>query len=174
MAKPDMVKAYLMNPTFTIKLPRSLVNKLQVKARKLGLSFEEYVLELTLRDFDPTDGVREYIEIAKELLEQSMEELEKGDVRQAAEKSWGAAALSIKAYAEWKDGERLRGHGDLWDYSKKLMEELGEWVSDAWAQAIAMHICLYEGWCSKEHVQQALKRISRFIEEISKRVQGVN
>ena len=66
------------------------------EARKLGVSPEEYVLELMLRDLDPPERAKEYLEASKELLEQAREELDKGDIRQAAEKAWGAAALAVE------------------------------------------------------------------------------
>lgn len=39
------------------------------------------------------------METALDLLEEAREELGKGNVRQAAEKLWGAAALAVKAHA---------------------------------------------------------------------------
>ena len=54
------------------------------------MSFEGYVLELLLRDVDdPLEKAREYVEVVRDLLEQAREELSRGDVRQAAEKTWG-------------------------------------------------------------------------------------
>ena len=110
-------------------------------ARRKGLSIEEYVLELLLRDLDPQERAREYIEAARGLLEQAGEELGRGDAWQAAEKAWGAAALAVKAYAAWRDGRRLASHRELWEHSKRLMKELGDWVGDAWAHAASMHVC---------------------------------
>jgi len=98
------------------------------------------------------------------------EELERGGVRQAAEKLWGAAALAVKAYAAWRDGKRLASNGELWEYTRRMMAELGGWVSDAWAQANAMHVCFYEGWCTREHVEQALERIKRLVENVASRI----
>jgi len=158
-----------MAATF-IRLPRSIVERLEKEARKLGLSIEEYVLELMLRDLDPSERVREYIEAAKDLLEQAKEELRKGDVRQAAEKLWGATALAVKAYAAWRDGKRLTSHGELWEYKRRIEKELGEWVSDAWNAGQSMHICFYEGWCAAQDVEVAIKRVERLVHEIEKRV----
>ncbi len=36
-----------------------------------------------------------------------------------------------------------------------------------------MHICLYEGWCSKEDIEKAMKRISRLVEEVKKKAKSV-
>ncbi len=156
--------------SITIRLPRSVASKLEEEARKLGLGLEEYLLELALRDLDPSDRAVEYIEVSKDLLEEARRELERGNVRQAAEKLWGAAALAVKAYAEWRDSRRLMSHRELWEYSKKLMEELGKWVYDSWMAANGMHVCFYEGWCSKEHVEEAIKRVEKLVTEIRKRI----
>lgn len=154
----------------SIRLPRGVAEKLEREARKLGLSLEEYVLELALRDLDPLERAQEYVEAAKDLLGRAQEELEKGDVRQAAEKAWGAAALAVKAYAEWKENRRLTSHGELWEYSRKMINELGSWVQDAWMNAAGMHVCFYEGWCTDKHVEEATKRIERLVGEVGKRV----
>ncbi len=159
-----------MGGSVAVWIPRGVAERLEREARRLGVSLEEYVLELLLGDLDPPGRAREYAEAAKDLLEMAGEELAKGDVRQAAEKLWGAAALAVKAYAAWRDGRRLSSHGELWEYSRKLMEDLGGWVSDAWAQASAMHVCFYEGWCTREHVEQAIKRVKRLVEEVASRI----
>ena len=159
-----------MANTVTIRLPQRVAKRLEREADRLGTTLEEYVLELLLRDLDPPERAREYAEAARDLLEQARKELEKGDVRQAAEKAWGAAALAVKAYASWRDGKRLASHRELWEYSRAMIQEMGDWVSDAWAQANAMHICFPDGWCTREHVEQALKRIQKLVENVEKRV----
>ncbi|ABM80532.1 PaREP1 family protein [Hyperthermus butylicus] len=161
-----------MTDVAAVRLPRSVVERLEREARRLGLSFEEYVLELVLRDLDPTERAREYVEAAHDLLDQAREELGRGDVRQAAEKAWGAAALAVKAYAEWKEGRRLTSHGELWEYSRKMMDELGEWVYDSWMAATGMHVCFYEGWCTKRHVEEALRRIQKLVEEVEEKLKS--
>ena len=96
------------------------------------MGLEEYLVELATRDLDPLERAREYAEAARELLKQAREDLKKGNVRQAAEKAWGAAALAVKAYAAWKEGRRLASHGELWRYALVLRKGLGKWVSNAW------------------------------------------
>ena len=140
------------------------------EAGRVGLGIEEYVLELLLRDLDPPERARGYIEAAKDLLEQAREELREGDTRQAAEKLWGAAALAVKAYAEWREGRRLTSHGELWEYKRKVEKELGEWVYDTWAVAQSMHTCFCEGWCSGDDVEKALRKISRLVTEVEKAI----
>ena len=147
-----------------------LAKRIREKAEKLGISVDEYLVELLSQDLDPRDRVREYIEAAEELLQEAREELGKGNVRQAAEKLWGAATLTVKAYAYWRDGKRLTSHGELWEYKRKLIKELGKWVHDSWANATEMHICFYEGWCSKEDIENALEAIEKLVREVASRI----
>ena len=148
-----------------------VVERLVEEARRLDMTPEEYLLELLTRDLDPEDRAREYVQAARDLLAEARVELERGNVRQAAEEVWGAAALAVKAYAYWRGGERLSSHGELWAYSLKVAGELGEWVKDAWSSAVHMHVCFYEGWCAREHVEAALERVGRLVEEVGRRVE---
>ena len=149
--------------TTVLKLPPSLVKRLREKAESRGLSFEEYVLELLSSDLDPRERAREYIEAAMDLLKQAREELEKGGIRQAAEKLWGATALAVKAYAWWREGKRLASHGELWECMRRMAREIGKWIRDAFYAGHAMHTCFYEGWCNEEDVGEAFERIERLV-----------
>ncbi|MEB3860030.1 MAG: PaREP1 family protein [Desulfurococcales archaeon] len=140
------------------------------EAEKLGVTPDEYLVELVSQGLDPKDRALEYVEAAKGLLEEAREELGKGNVSQAAEKAWGASALAVKAYAYWRDEKRLTSHGELWEYKRRIEEELGDWVSDAWAQANTMHICFYEDWCTRGDVEVALRRVKKLVEEVALRV----
>ncbi len=126
-------------------VPSNIVERLKREAEELGLALDEYLAELALQKLDPSQRAVEYISAEKELLEQAKEELARGDVRQAADKLWGATALAIKAYASWRDGKRLTSHRDLWDYEKIVARELGKRVYDSWMSGQGMHICFHEG-----------------------------
>ena len=154
----------------TIILPRTIIEHAKREAKKLGISLEEYLLELVSSGLDPKDKAAEYIKVAEELLEQSREELRKGDLRLAAEKVWGAAALSIKAYAYWKEGKRLASHGELWEYKERLSKEIGEWVREVWMMASSMHICFYEGWCTERDIEVTYKHVEKLVKEIEGRI----
>jgi len=147
-----------------------IARRVREEAERLGVSVDEYLVELLSQGLDPKDRAREYVEAAQELLQEAREELEEGNVRQAAEKVWGATALAVKAYAYWKEGRRLTSHSELWRYSKELINKLGEWVSDAWNAGNTMHICFYEGWCARDHVELALKRVEKLVKEVASRI----
>ncbi len=154
----------------TIQLPPRLAQRLLREAERAGLGLDEYILELLTHHHDPASRAAEYIEAALMLLSRARAELEKGDARQAAEKLWGAAALAVKAYAEHREGMRLSSHGELWKYKRVLEKELGDWVYDAWAVALGMHTCFYEGWCSGDDVEKALPRIERLVKEVARHI----
>ncbi|MGC9050461.1 PaREP1 family protein [Pyrobaculum sp.] len=154
-----------------IYLPSALARRLRALAESEAVSLEDYLLEIALSNTDPPGRARAYAEVALDLLRAAGEELRAGDLRQASEKIWGAAALAVKAYAYWRDGVRLASHGELWRYAKKIADELGNWVHDAWAQANSMHINFYEGWATAEQVAEALKRVEKLVKEIVERVQ---
>ena len=147
-------------------IPESIVKRLREEARRIGLGFDEYIIDLLSRNLDPDDRSIRYAEASRELLDQARKELNKKNIRQASEKLWGSVALAVKAYALWKDKETLTSYSDLWRYSGKIIDELGDWVSDAWTHGNAMHTCFYEGWCSERHVEEALKRIERFVNKV--------
>jgi len=157
-----------------IVIPRITAERIKREAEKLGVSVEEYLIELVSQNLDPRDKAKEYIEASKELLEQAKKELKKGDLRQAAEKIWGSAALAIKSYAYWKENKRLASHGELWEYSRIVASEVGSWVLDSWAHANSMHTCFYEGWCTKDHIEAALKSIEKLVETIAKKIAREN
>ena len=140
------------------------------EAERLGVTPDEYLLELVTQGLDPRGRAVEYVEAAEELLEEAREELQKNNVRQAAEKVWGAAALAVKAYAYWRDGKRLTSHGELWGQMRLMTKELGEWVREAWMYANGMHTCFYEGWCAPEDVEDAYKRVEKLVREVASRI----
>ena len=155
-----------------VRVPKSVAERLRREAGRAGVSLEEYVLELLMRDADPREQAQGYIEAAEELLAEARKELGRGDLRQAAEKVWGAAALAVKAYAAWREGRRLNSHSELWEYKRVLEGELGGWVYDAWMAANGMHTCFYEGWCTKEDVEEALARVERLVQGVGRLVRG--
>ena len=128
-------------------LPSRVAKLLRWAAEEDGVSLEDFLMDMATARLDPSERARTYAEAALELLREAEAELARGDLRQASEKIWGAAALAVKAFAYWRDGVRLAPHGELWRCVEKVAEELGEWVHDAWTHANAMHVNFYEGVC---------------------------
>lgn len=103
------------------------------------------------------------------LLEEAEEELEKGDLRQASEKVWGACALSIKAYASPKEGERLESHGELWIYKNRIKSRrnFGGYVKTAFRQADSIHKNFYENPAAREDVEDVMGEVAKLVREIA-------
>ena len=105
-------------------------------------------------------------------LKSAREELARGDVRLAAEKVWGAAALAIKAYASWREGKRLTSHGEMWEFMRLMVGEIGSWIREVWMYATSMHVCFYEGWCGSEDVEESIERVRKLVEAVKRVVCG--
>ncbi len=147
-----------------------LARRVREEAERLGVSVDEYLVEVLSQGLDPRDRAVEYVEAARELLEEARWELGRGNVRQAAEKVWGAGALAVKAYALWRDGRRLTSHRELWEYMRLMTREIGPWIREAWMYANSMHICFYEDWCTREDVEDAYKRVEKLVSEVASKV----
>ncbi len=148
-------------------IPESIAKRVRSIAERLGMTLEEYLLDVLTRDLDPDESAREYIEAARSLIKQAREELEKGDLRQASEKIWGACALAIKAHALARRRRRLESHRDLWLYKNEVAKELGDWVRTVFLEADSMHRNFYEGLATREDVENALREVERLVSAIS-------
>jgi alkyl sulfatase BDS1-like metallo-beta-lactamase superfamily hydrolase len=149
-----------------LTIPERITERIRREAEKQGLAPEEYVLKAITRDLDPDERAREYIESASALLEQAREELQKGDLRQASEKVWGACALAIEAHAAAKKGLVPKSHADLWLYKEEVANELGEWIRDAFLMADSMHKNFYEGLATAKDVTVAFGEVEKLVKAI--------
>jgi hypothetical protein len=149
-----------------LTIPERIAERIRREAEKQGLAPEEYILEAITRDLDPDERAREYIESASALLEQAKEELQKGDLRQASEKVWGACALAIKAHAAARKGLVLKSHADLWLYKDEVANDLGDWIRDAFLMADSMHKNFYEGLATAKDVAVALGEVEKLVKAI--------
>lgn len=161
-----------MAGTEAIPLLRVIAARLRREAEKVGLTVEEYLLEILSRSGDPREKAEEYIEVAKELLEHARVELGRSNFRRAAEKIWGAAALAIKAYDMWSEGKRLSSHMELWIYKSVIAREMGKWIYSSWNAANTMHTCFYEGLCGRDDVENALEEVGRLVKAVDERIRG--
>jgi len=144
----------------TISLPEALARRLAEEAKRRGVSLEELILDELSELMDPVERSKAYWETAEHLLARAEKELAGGNLRQASEKIWGAAALAIKAVAWAKEKRRLASHGELWSFVDELAREMGdETIRDGWRAATAMHVNYYEGWAPEGEVRACLERV---------------
>ena len=109
---------------------------------------------------------RKYRDDSRSLLAQARAELAGGDVRQASEKGWGAAAQIVKAVSESR-GSPHRGHRLLFNMVDTLYDETGDAdIRRLFNVANALHMNFYEDWRSSESVGESLDDVERFLDKM--------
>ena len=107
-----------------------------------------------------------YREQARELLVQARTELAAGDLRQASEKGWGAAAQIVKAISEHR-GWPHRGHAQLYGAVSNLVGETSDaQIGNLFRSANALHMNFYEGWMNAESVRDGINDVETLLEKL--------
>jgi len=110
--------------------------------------------------------VEDYICQSERFLQQAQEELNKGDIRQAGEKYWGAASQAVKAFAE-KKGWKHDGHAWLFSSVDKIsQEEKDDILKRQFGLAGMLHTNFYEGWLTEGEVKDYGLQTKEFVEKI--------
>ena len=109
---------------------------------------------------------------SRKFLAQANEVLGRGDILQASEKGWGAAAHMLKVVAD------VRGwsHGSHWLLSEavsKIVDETGDAdIARYYREASTLHANFYEGWLTEDLVEGGLDGVTRFIEKLEALLDG--
>ena len=99
---------------------------------------------------------------ASEFLTKARVHLAEGDLLQASEKGWGAAARMVKAFAETR-GWRHRTHGDLHRAVGRLAEESADQrLRSRFRSASALHQNFYEGNMRAATVAVGIHHVEQF------------
>lgn len=94
--------------------------------------------------------------------------LDEGDLAQASEKGWGAAAQMVKAAAEARDWCH-NGHGELFRAINRLADEAGdEQLRTLFHAANSLHINFYEGWLPRDMVRSGLSQVSELVRRLER------
>ena len=89
-----------------------------------------------------------------------------GDLLQASEKGWGAAAQTVKAAAEER-GWRHQSHGDLFQIVERLADEADDdELLGLFHVANSLHQNFYEGWQTDRLVDAGLAGIEEFVRRL--------
>ena len=113
-----------------------------------------------------------YREASRRLLAQAHTELEAGDLRQASEKAWGAAAQMVKAAAELRGWEH-DGHRYLWIAARELSNEADDQeIHDLFVIANGLHVNFYENTYDANRVGLYISRVERFMGKIEVLLDG--
>ena len=102
------------------------------------------------------ESPEKYAAMSQRYMEQADEEFLKGDLGQASNKAWGAAALALKSIAE-RRGWNHNKHGLLYDISGQMADELGRPdIRRLFRSANAMHQNYYEDWMAADEVRDGI------------------
>ena len=101
-----------------------------------------------------------------DLLRQGYSEWAAGDLRQASEKGWGAAAQMVKAVAE-KRGWGHNSHGLLWRAIRDLSADPAEEdLAELFKVADGLHKNFYENWMPAPSVHRDLEYVELLLEHL--------
>ena len=107
-----------------------------------------------------------HAETGRDFLARARAYLAEGDLLQASEKGWGAAAQIVKAAAESR-GWAHNGHRQLYDAIDRLVTETGDGdIRAAFNAAGALHTNFYEGWLSREAVEANLDGVAALVAKL--------
>lgn len=108
-----------------------------------------------------TEQAAHYRDLSAEYLRHARELLAEGDLAQASEKAWGAAAVLVKAAAEER-GWRHEGHRELWRALHRLADESeDDEMRRQFGLAGALHTNYYEDWLDAKSVEQYLGEVEQ-------------
>ena len=113
-----------------------------------------------------TTSSTKYAAMSRDYMQRAERYLQQGDLVQACEKSWGAAACALKAIAEQR-GWHHQSHSLLYDISGQVVDELGRQdLRNMFAVARSMHQNFYENWNPEDEVQYGVEEVRKYLAEL--------
>lgn len=113
-----------------------------------------------------TTQAQRYQATGREFLAEAQDYLAAGNLRQASEKGWGAAAQMIKCVAHQR-GWRHRGHNLLFRAIDRLAKDTGDRrLHVLFHTANSLHTNFYEGVMSVEMVEDGLIEVAELVERL--------
>ena len=151
----------------SVLTPEKLYKKLELDARKRGISVDELIVEtLNPKTLNLNEKTDYYLKRHEKYLREADEFLTKEDYVQASEKLWGASAEIVKAVAASR-GLDIKSHGELHDFVTKLREETHDpEIRTLWLVATTLHQNFYEAWLPSTMVREAAEDVKKFSEKV--------
>ncbi|MDE2745606.1 MAG: PaREP1 family protein [Chloroflexota bacterium] len=113
-----------------------------------------------------TAAVGRYSDLSSSYLRKAHEHLAEGDLVQASEKGWGAAAELVKACAEARDLDHVR-HRQLWLTVNRLVDETGDReLQFLFSQAESLHGNFYEDYYDESAVASYLGQVVLLLDKL--------
>ncbi len=113
-----------------------------------------------------TEQVVHYRDMSAEYLDHARTLLAEGDLKQASEKAWGAAAVLVKAAAESRDWPHV-SHRHLWQALGRLAIEADDaQMRDQFGLAGALHTNYYEEWLDEETVARYMAAVEQLVSKL--------
>ena len=108
----------------------------------------------------------EYRTAAHQLYDQALVELEAGDLRQASEKLWGAAAQAMKSVAQ-RNGWEHKTHAHAYGVVNRLTDATNDRRIRGWfLHADALHTNFYENWMNEIDIRAYAIDVRLLIERL--------
>ena len=108
----------------------------------------------------------DYQATSQAMMAQSRDELARGDLQQASEKGWGAAAQMMKTIAESRGWEHGR-HRHLHQIASRLRAEVGDRdIYLLFNTAGALHENFYENQMTVQDIAEALEDVEELLKKL--------
>ena len=108
----------------------------------------------------------EHAKTGRDMLSRAQEFLTQGDLLQASEKGWGAAAHMVKGVAE-RRGWPYTGHWEMYLAVNRLAQETGDGsLRTMFHVAGSLYGNYYENWMPTELVENGLEQMSAFVDSL--------
>ena len=112
------------------------------------------------------EQTRVHVNWGRTFLSQAFEELDAGDLLQASEKGWGAAAQMVKAVAVERGWEHGRHRQLRWAVSRLSAEMDNIEISRGFGLAEVLHGNFYEGWLAERELRDHLEVVSALVGQL--------
>ena len=104
--------------------------------------------------------------VSRILMEQAQSELDSGDLIQASEKAWGAAARALKAIAQPR-GWRHSSHYHYFQIVGNLAELTGrQELRRGFQVAESLHANFYNGWMPEIQVRESIADVRELVADL--------
>ena len=101
------------------------------------------------------------------LYDQALVELEAGDLIQASEKLWGAAAQALKSVAE-RRGWKHNSHAQFYNIMAEIeSESQSPSLRRDFGSAAELHTNFYENWLDEDQIRRRAEDVRHFVEELN-------